>query len=81
MTLQQTDVDASFKLMDATAAARSIENDGRLRVRHGVNNIGHVCWSDLKFTTKFKFKFITDTDTSGRIHVMDQTDQWDGHQP
>ena len=49
----------------ATTSAGSIENDGRLR--------GHVCWSDVKLTTKFKFKFVTDADTSGRVHVMDQT--------
>ena len=55
------------------ASAGSIENGGRLRGRHGVNNIGHICWSDVKLTTKFKFKFVTDTDTSGRVHIMDQT--------
>ena len=32
------DVGASFKPMDATTSAGSVENDGRLRVRHGVNN-------------------------------------------
>ena len=42
-------------------------------IRHGVNNISHVCWSDGKLMTKFKFKFDTDKDTSGRVHVMDQT--------
>ena len=56
VTLQQMDVCASFNPMDATASAGSRENGGRLRVRHGVNNIGHVCWSDVKLTTKFKFK-------------------------
>ena len=42
-------------------------------IRHGVNNISHVCWSDGKLMTKFKFKFDTEKDTSGRVHVMDQT--------
>ena len=74
VTLQQMDVSVSFKPMDATASAGSIENGGRLRICHGVNNISHVCWSDVKLTTKFKFKFVTDANTSGRVHVMDQTD-------
>ena len=65
------DFGASFKPMDMTASAGSIENDGRLCVRHGVNNIGHVCWSDVKLTTKLKFKFVTDADKYGRVHVMD----------
>ena len=72
VTLQQMDVGASFNPMDVKASAGSIENGGRLRIRHGVNNIGHVCWSDVKLTTKFMFKFFTDADTSGRVHVMDQ---------
>ena len=41
--LQQMDVGTSFKPTDVTASARSIENGGCLRVRHGVNNISHVC--------------------------------------
>ena len=73
VTLQQMDVCVSFNPMDATASAGSRENGGRLRVCHGVNNIGHVCWSDVKLTTKFKFKFVTDAETSGRVHVMGQT--------
>ena len=74
-TLHQMDVGASFKPMDAMASAGSVENGGPLRIRHDVNNISHVCWSDVKLTTKFKFKFITDADTSGCVHVMDQTDK------
>ena len=69
------DVHASFKPMDAMAPAGWIKNGGRVRVRHCVNNISHVCWSDVKLTTKFKFKFVTDADMSGRVHVMDQ-DYW-----
>ena len=75
VTSQQMDVGASFKLIDSTASVGSIENGGRVHVHCGVKNISHVCWSDVKLTTEFKFKFITDADTSGRVHVMDQTDQ------
>ena len=53
--------------------AGSIENGRCLHVHHSVNNISHICWSDIKLTTKFKLKFITDADTSGYIYVMDQT--------
>ena len=67
------DVGASFKPTDVTASAGSIENGGCLHIRHGVNNISHVCWSNIKLTTKFKFKFFTDADMSRRVHVMDQT--------
>ena len=31
-----------------------------------------VCWSDVKLTTEFKFKFATEAETSGRVHVMDK---------
>ena len=40
-----------------------------------MTNISHVCWCDVKLITKFKFKFVADADTSGRIHVMGQTGQ------
>ena len=61
------DVSVFFKPMEATASAGSIENGGRLQVHHGVNNISHVCWSDVKLMTKFKYKFVTDADISRRI--------------
>ena len=76
VTLHQMDVSVSFKPTDMTVSARSIENGGHLRFRHGVNNISHVFWSDVKLTTKFKFNFVTDADTFGSVHVMDQTDEY-----
>ena len=76
VTLQQMDIGTSFKPMDVTASARSTENGERFRIPHDVNSISHVCWSGVKLTTKFKFKFIADADTSTRVHVMDETDHY-----